>query len=133
MFIYPLLFALAFGQAPAPDKPALSVQVGLFALSCRRIHDGFRHDGRRARAVRRERLLELPLQCRLGQQGAAERLPRNAWRVAGQVIDISSDECDRPTRLAAVEAVRRNGGRPDGIGASHASDRNASDSGLGLG
>ena len=31
MSIYPLLFALALGQAPGQDKPALSVQVGVFA------------------------------------------------------------------------------------------------------
>ena len=51
MSIYPLLFALALGQAPGQDKPALSVQVGVFA---------YRADGSRWLPLRQEASQAVP-------------------------------------------------------------------------
>ncbi len=90
MSIYPLLFALALGQAPGQDKPALSVQVGVFA---------YRADGSTMASATTGGVLG-PFEgnvfssspCSVGS-GSKEPPPsaRNAWRVTGQVIDISSD------------------------------------------
>ncbi len=90
MSIYPLLFALAFGQAPGQDKPALSVQVGVFA---------YRADGSTMASATTGGVLG-PFEgnvfssspCSVGS-GSKEppASARNAWRVAGQVIDISPD------------------------------------------
>ena len=90
MSIYPLLFALALGQVPGQDKPALSVQVGVFA---------YRADGSTMASATTGGVLG-PFEgnvfssspCSVGS-GSKEPPPsaRNAWRVTGQVIDISSD------------------------------------------
>jgi hypothetical protein len=92
MPFYPLLFALALGQpsAQGQDKPALSVQVGVFA---------YRADGSTMASATTGGVLG-PFEgnvfasspCSVGS-GSKEPPPaaRNAWRITGQVIDISSD------------------------------------------
>ena len=91
MSLYPLLLALALGQNPAPgqDGPS-SVQVGLFA---------YRADGSSMASATTGGILG-PFEsnvfagppCSVGS-GTKEppATARNAWRITGQVIDISSD------------------------------------------
>ena len=92
MSAYPLLLALALGQNPAParDRAALSVQVGLFA---------YRADGSTIASATTGGVLG-PFEgnvfanspCAVGSS-SKEPPPgaRNAWRISGQVIDLSSD------------------------------------------
>jgi len=92
MPLYPLLFALALGQNPAPgqDGSPLSVQVGLFA---------YRADGSTMASATTGGVLGpfdgnvfASTPCNVGS--VPKEPPagaRNAWRINGQVIEVSRD------------------------------------------
>ena len=92
MPLYPLLFALALGQNPAPgqDGLPLSVQVGLFA---------YRADGSTMASATTGGVLGpfdgnvfASTPCNVGS--VSKEPPagaRNAWRINGQVIEVSRD------------------------------------------